>query len=297
MKSAYRILFIVNPFSGKTKKKDFPRTVEEIFRGTSHEVSIVFTDYAGHAISLTEQASREGIDVVVAVGGDGTVNEVSRSLLGEETALAIIPAGSGNGLAMHLGLGRNIRKALMLLRNPQFSRIDCGEMNGKLFVNMAGTGIDALVAHNTSKNKLRGFINYLIGAVKESLFYQNQEYDVRVDSKERTGKFLSVNVANGSMFGYNFVVAPLADVQDGQLQCVLIHDAPKWKYILHIWRFFHRTIDRAPFAEILTGKSIVIRPKSKAYYHIDGDGYQLDEGNKLEFRVLPSALKVVVPRF
>ena len=152
---------------------------------------------------------------------------------------------------MHLGIGRNSNKALEYLRHPKFEVNDTCKFNGQVFLNLAGTGMDAQVAQRTAQLKHRGLFTYLIDTLRLSMNYKNQEYRVCSDGTRREGKFLSVNIANGSMFGYNFVVAPYADVKDGTLQLVLMHNAPKWKYFIHSWRLLNKTIDKAPFVEIL----------------------------------------------
>jgi YegS/Rv2252/BmrU family lipid kinase len=290
-----KILFIVNPFAGISKKKNFPAMVEKRLGNSNVYYKIAYTEYAGHAKELARKGVEEGADIVAAVGGDGTVNEVAGALVGSNTALAIIPGGSGNGLSMHLGIGRNASKALSLLKNPGYDTIDTCKINDEFFINMAGAGMDAKVAHRTSQNKHRGFINYFLDAMKISLFYQNETYQVEVDNEVREGKFLSVNVANGSMFGYNFVVAPQASVHDGNMQLVMMHNAPKWMYFLHSWRFFTKSIDRAPFAEIVPAKSVKIKSEKPIIYHKDGDGFS-KQTRELNAEVIPKSLKVAVPK-
>lgn len=256
---------------------------------------IRYTESEGHATQLAESGVKDGAHIVAAVGGDGTVNEVARALVNTETALAIIPAGSGNGMSMHLRIGRNTQRALDILKNPNFEKIDTCRINGEFFLNTAGTGIDAHVAYRTSQNKQRGFINYFLDTMKISMSYRNQDYRVQLDDDVREGKFLSVNIANGSMFGYNFTIAPLANVQDGCLQLVMLHNAPKWQYFLHSWRFFTRSIDRAPFAEILSAKNVSIQSKNPLFIHLDGDGYQ-SKSKEVNAEVVPNSLIVAVPK-
>jgi len=295
LSKAKKILFIVNPFAGVSKKRNFPEMVEKHLGNSNVYYKIAYTEYGGHATELAEQGVKEGADIIAAVGGDGTVNEVAKALVNTDTALGIIPGGSGNGLSMHLGIGRNTSKAIKLLKNADLKTIDTCKINNEFFLNMAGTGMDAKVAHRTSMNKHRGFINYFLDTLKISLSYRNEDYYVQADGDVREGKFLSVNLANGSMFGYNFVVAPQANVQDGNLQLVMMHHAPKWKYFLHSWRFFTRSIHKAPFAEILAAKNVKIQSKNKIYYHRDGDGYAMDK-HELNAEVLPQSLQVAVPK-
>ena len=269
--------------------------VERRLKNSNIYYKIAYTEYAGHAVELAKEGVKNEVDVVAAVGGDGTVNEVASALVGSNTALAIIPGGSGNGLSMHLGIGRNAGKALSLLNDPDFEKIDTCKINNKFFINMAGAGMDAQVAHRTSENKHRGFINYFLDTLKLSLSYKNEAYKVEVDEDTREGRFLSVNIANGSMFGYNFVVAPHASVHDGNLQLVMMHNAPKWMYFLHSWRFFTKTIHRAPFAEIVKAKRVKIKSDNPIVYHKDGDGFY-EDSSELTAEVIPNSLIVAVPK-
>jgi YegS/Rv2252/BmrU family lipid kinase len=295
LKRTNKILFIVNPFAGVSSKKSFPKLVENQLKEADLAYEIVYTQGIGHATELAKEGVEKGVDIVAAVGGDGTVNEVAQGLIGTETALGIIPGGSGNGLSMHLGIGRNPIKALNILRNPDFIRIDTCKINDKPFLNMAGTGIDAMVAQKTSGFKHRGFLPYLLNTLKLSLYYENREVKVHLDNEVREGRFLSVNLANGSMFGYNFVVAPSANVQDGNLHVVLMHHAPKWKYFMHSWRLLNKTIHKAPFVEIMPVKTVSIHASVPLYLHIDGNGYEPFFKDFMA-EVIPKSLLVAVPR-
>lgn len=268
--------------------------VERSLKDSNIYYKIRYTEHEGHATELAQAGVNEGAHIVAAVGGDGTVNEVARALVNTETALAIIPAGSGNGLSMHLGIGRNSQRALELLKDPVFEKIDTCKINDEFFLNLAGMGIDAQVAYRTSQHKHRGFLNYFIDTMKISLSYKNQYYRLRLDDEVREGKFLSVNIANGSMFGYNFTVAPLANVQDGSLQLVMMHNAPKWMYFLHSWRLLARNIHKAPFVEILSVKNVNVQSKDPMVFHLDGDGYQSDS-REFSAEVVPHSLLVAVP--
>ena len=181
------------------------------------------------------------------------------------------------------------------LTDPIFEKIDTCKINGEFFLNLAGMGIDAQVAYRTSQHKHRGFLNYFIDTMKISISYKNQDYRLQLDDQVREGKFLSVNIANGSMFGYNFTVAPLANVQDGSLQLVMMHNAPKWMYFLHSWRLLARNIHKAPFVEILSVKNVNVQSQNPFVIHLDGDGYQ-SESRELNAEVVPQSLLVALPK-
>jgi len=212
-----KIRFIINPFSGLSRKKNVPAIIEKHLDKKQFDFDIAFTQAAGHAINLAKEAVEQNYNIVVAVGGDGSVNEVASALIGTKVKLGILPGGSGNGFAMHLGLGRNIKKAIQILNNSKSITIDTCQLNGRPFVNLGGTGFDALVAYKAKQSTLRGLYAYTKFALLEAWSYPIQEYTIIVDNQEVTQECLVIEVANAQMFGYNFVIAPQAKLDDGIL--------------------------------------------------------------------------------
>ncbi len=230
---------------------------------------------------------------MVAVGGDGSINEVAAALIGTEVPLGILPGGSGNGFAMHLGLGRNIKKAIQILNSAQPITIDTCLLNGRPFVNLAGTGFDALVAYKAKKSTLRGLYGYLKFSFLEAWAYHIQPYTLDIDGQtvaEETA--LVIEVANAQMFGYNFVIAPQAKLNDGILDVLLVKKVPKWRYLFSLWRFFNQTFHKSSLVKTFAGRRIVIRSDQDMPVHVDGEGYYL--GKELVFEVVPSSLQVLV---
>jgi len=259
------------------------------------DYEIQFTQAPKHAFTLAKEAKEKGIEIVAVVGGDGTVNEVASALLHSNVQLGILPGGSGNGFAMHLGMGRNIPKAIALLNNSKPLLIDTCELNGRPYFNVAGTGFDSLVAHRLENQKLRGFLGYFKASVSEGWKYKNKVYQVCIDDKTCTeAKFFSINVANASMFGYNFKIAPKAKLQDGLLDLVMIKDASKIRYIINLYRFITGSLGDSPFVEIINCKSVKISVEKPAYIHLDGEG-ERTEKEELHFKLIPSSLEVLVP--
>lgn len=287
-----QILFVVNPFAGHGSKAKIPQLIEKHIDRNKFDFEVVKTEYAGHAMELAEQAKNDQIHAVVSVGGDGTVNEVASSLIYSSTALGIVPGGSGNGLSMHLGIGRNAKKALAIIDSFNTKTIDTATVNNRFYVNMAGIGIDGLVAYKTKQSAKRGFSTYLKGALTEAIKYKNQTYKVEIDGRSVEGKFLSVNVANGSMFGYNFKVAANADTSDGLVDTVMIHDAHKMDYFGNAWRFWAGRIHKSKFASLDQATNIKVTTYEDSYMHIDGEGYPFSAG-ELEFKVLKQSLRVI----
>ena len=289
------ICFIINPFSGLSKKKNVPRYIEEYLDLEKFDYTIRFTESAGHATEIAKEAVEDGFDIVVAVGGDGSINEVAASLIGTDVPLGILPGGSGNGFAMHLGLGRNIKKAIQILNTAHPITIDSCLLNGRPFVNLAGTGFDALVAYKAKKSTLRGLYAYLKFSILEAWAYPIQTYSLEIDGQTITEEAaLVIEVANAQMFGYNFVIAPQAKLNDGILDVLLVKKVPKWRYLFSLWRFFNRTFHKSSLVKTFTGQRIVIRSEQEMPVHVDGEGYYL--GKELVFEVVPNSLLVLVPK-
>ena len=292
MRNKKNILFVVNPFAGHGSKAKIPDLIVKSVDKTKFDFNLTFTEYAGHASEIAKDAKEKGLDAVISVGGDGTVNEVASALAYSDTALGIIPGGSGNGLSMHLGIGRNARKALRIIDQFQTKVIDTATVNDKFYVNMAGVGIDGLVAYKTKQSTKRGFRTYLKGALSEAVKYKNQTYKVEIDGKVQEGKFLSINVANGSMFGYNFKIAANADTSDGLVDALMVHDAHKMNYIGNAWRFWAGRIHKSKFASLNQVSSIKVTTFEDSFMHVDGEGYPFGAG-ELEFKVMKQSLTVI----
>lgn len=288
------IRFIVNPISGTKSKDNLASEVSNTLDKNKFDFSLAFTEGPRHAVQLAEAASNDKVDVVVAVGGDGTVNEVASALVHSETRLAVVPYGSGNGFAMHLGLGRNPQKALSFLNDTKELLIDSCTVNEHFYVNLAGVGFDARVAYELNNSKTRGFQAYFKNSFQQGIKYKNQEYQIQYDDEEKVeGKFLSVTVANASMFGYNFTIAPNADLSDGVLDVVHIKDAPKYRYFANMHRYLNRSILKTPLTHLRFAKKISVKSNEPVYYHIDGEGMITEE--ELVFSIIPDSLKVLVP--
>lgn len=289
-----QIRFIVNPVSGTKSKQNLDKEAHIALDKNQFEHSVAFTKGPRHAIELTTQAVHDKVDIVVAVGGDGTVNEVASALVHTDTKLAVVPYGSGNGFAMHLGLGRNPQKALSFLNDTKELLIDSCKVNEHFYVNLAGVGFDARVAYELKNSKTRGFQAYFKNSIEQGIKYKNQVYKINYDDGEIIeDKFLSVTIANASMFGYNFTIAPNADLSDGVLDVVHIKDAPKYKYFANMHRFLNRTILKTPLTHIKFVKKITITSDEPIYFHVDGEGMITEE--ELVFAINPASLKVLVP--
>lgn len=288
-----KIRFIVNPFSGTSGKNSIPDLLKELLDHSKFEYEVVFTEYAGHAIDLAKKGVESNCDYIAAVGGDGSVNEIAKSLINSHATLIVIPGGSGNGFAMHLGLGRNIRKAIQIINTGQIIKVDTCTANDRFFINVSGIGFDARIAYITKKNKKRGFLPYFMTSLREARKFKPQKLKIKIDDVSFEGEYAAAVVANASMYGYHFTIAPLASMQDGIMDLMLIKKAPLYKYFFTIFRFLNRTLHKSKITETLQGNHISITTVEESYLHVDGEGYR--SSKELTFKMFPGSLKVLAP--
>lgn len=286
------ILFIVNPFSGTSGKGSLENSILKHLDLNKFDYQIQYTEASGHAISLSKAAANKK-DIVVAVGGDGTVNEVASQLLHSKTSLGIIPGGSGNGFSMHLGIGRNLVRAINILNNGISKKVDTCTMNNHFFNNVAGLGFDAKIAFLTKKNKLRGFLNYFISSIREAFRYKPEHLRIDINGEIVEGHFAAAVVANASMYGYYFTIAPTAALDDGLLDVMLIKAAPLYRYLFLLPRFLNRSLHKSSLSKTYQGSKILIKAYRPCHAHIDGEG--LDLASEYEFSILPKSLSVITP--
>ncbi|MBK6930416.1 MAG: diacylglycerol kinase family lipid kinase [Saprospirales bacterium] len=289
-----RIVFIVNPKAGVNLQKHIRESVEHHLDHRKFIYGIWHTEKAGHAAELARKAREEGYDIVVAVGGDGSINEVASVLLHTETILGMIPAGSGNGLAMHLGYGRDIDKAMRKLNMATVQTIDCGQLNGHPFINLAGIGFDGLVAKSMKGSNWRGFLPYFLHSIKAGLVFSPHPCTIETEDRTIVEKCFVVTVANGPMYGYNFKIAPDARLDDGLFSVVIFKTVPRWRYFAAIPSSLQGKIYEAGFVEHFTARQVRIRCEGANFVHVDGESIEM--AGDLEFKMIPQALKVLVPR-
>ena len=288
-----RIFFIVNPISGSGKQRTIEALIEKHLDLNLYSFKVGFTEYRGHATELAREAVSDGANIVVAVGGDGTVNEVGRALVGTETTLAIIPTGSGNGLARHLRLPMNFRKAINVINRAKRKKIDTATLNNQFFVSVAGIGFDAYIARRFDQTKKRGFISYFNIATSSYRKYKPRSYRISVDGRVIKRKALLISFANSSQFGNNASIDPGAEIDDGLINVCIVRKIPLWKVTLITPLFFLKKFDKTPFVEIIKGREVIVKRKKGKYIHLDGDPEK--EGKSFIIKVHPLSLQVVVP--
>jgi YegS/Rv2252/BmrU family lipid kinase len=286
-----RIRFIINPISGVGKKNTIPQLIESNLDHSKFEFDIVETEYRKHAKSLAYQSSREGYDIVCAVGGDGSVHEVGTALVGTNTKLAIIPAGSGNGLARHLNISLDLKKAIQCINENYSIQMDTVVVNDKPFLGIGGYGFDALIAKKFNEHSARGFASYIKLVCKEYFNFTPKRIKFEMDGETKDVSAFLFTIANASEFGNGFVVSPNSSVTDGQLELFILRpfsllSAPSLAY-----RFFTKTAHKSRFTQVLPFKKIRIYLKDKVAHY---DGEPFDVRDELNVEVVPKSLHILV---
>lgn len=292
------IAFIINPISGaketQNAKRKLPKLIMQTLDMEQWLPNIVFTEYAGHATELAHQYARMGFDAVVAVGGDGTVNEVARGLKDTKTALGILPMGSGNGFARHLNIPIRPQKALEMINHSEPINVDYGLANGRLFVSTCGTGFDAVVADNFAGSNKRGFMTYLQNTLKVAFSYQPQTYHIVGDGLDVTHKAFLITFANANQWGYEAMIAPKASVQDGKMDIMLMSSHAILGSASLALRLFTGSIDNSYFMDTIRAKEITLEREEVAPFHIDGDPVEMDKN--IHIKIVADGLKVLVDK-
>ena len=291
--SKKRILFIVNPISGHRDKKRFGKSVSSELGDKDFAYEIVFTKRAGHAIELATDAVGN-YDIVAAVGGDGTLNEVACGLIGSNTALAIIPCGSGNGLARCLHIPLNTQKALHLLTTGRIQNIDTGTVNGRLFLSVAGVGLDAQTAHDFAQDPRRGFITYAHYATSNYFHLKPQTVNITFDGRETlTCHPMLITFANSNQFGYNAVIAPHASLQDGLLDTCILNRPPLPVIPNIVTKLMIGKLNKSRYLTEYQAASITVERPTDGVVNIDGEPVMMEA--VLDIRISPQNLRILVP--
>ena len=267
-----RLLAIVNPISGRTSKVRVRESILGNIDTTKYEVAIEMTQRPVHATELAAKAVEDGVEVVVAVGGDGTVNEVAKALVGTSTALGIIPCGSGNGLARHLHIPMDVRKAVQILNEGTAIAIDSMMVNGIPCFCTMGVGYDAKVSEEYSKESTRGFVTYARKFIGGWFNYKPQEYIIVTDDeKVIKRKAIAITCANANQWGNGFHVAPKASVRDGLIDITIIHPIKFVNAIPMPAQILGYSFDKNPDVETMKVKSLLIKRRNTDVIHVDGE--------------------------
>lgn len=298
VKEMKNIAFIINPISGskeiQKEKKKLPKLIMQTLDDKQWLPNITFTEYAGHGTELAYQYARMGFDAVVAVGGDGTVNEVARGLKETKTALGIIPMGSGNGFARHLNIPMRPQKAIELINHSEPINVDYGLANGRMFVCTCGTGFDAVIADNFAAGSKRGFMSYIQNTIKEAFTYHPRTYHIVGDGLDVTHKAFLITFANANQWGNDAKIAPKASMQDGKMDIMLMSSNALLAGASLALRLFAGSIDGSHFMDTIRAKEVTVEREEIAPFHIDGDPVEMEKD--IHIKMVPDGLRVLVEK-
>jgi YegS/Rv2252/BmrU family lipid kinase len=287
-----RICFIVNPLAGSRDRTQTIRgLIEEIIKPAGIEYTIDWINGQGDGLRLAAAAVARGFAIVAAVGGDGTVNEVGQALVGKSAALAVIPAGSGNGLARNLRVPLNLPDAIGQLVAPRIIQIDAGVINGRYFFSVAGLGLDAEISKRFEQHGSRGTLSYFLAGIKLYFNYKPSALHIHHEGRVLSFSPLVLSIANGSQYGSGAIIAPRAQVDDGKLDVCVIDRLSAWTAVRNLRRLFNGTIEQMPGYRSFQTRSLRIERSAPGLIHVDGDPQQADA--VLQVDVLPENLRVV----
>lgn len=285
-----KILFIVNPISGTGKQKGIEKLLKENLDLNRFLFEVELTEYRGHATIIAEE-NREKYDCIVAVGGDGTVNEVAKGLVNSNCVMGILPVGSGNGLARHLKLSMRLVDSIKVLNKLEIQTIDTATINGECFVNVAGIGFDAHVAHLYAKESKRGPIPYAKLMAFEFQKYKPVEYKVSIEGESYNLSAFLISFANSSQFGNNAYISPHAIINDGLIDVCMMSNFPLVEAGQLALKLFNKRMDKSRYMRIERGAEVKIKAESEIIGHIDGE--PVNFSNEISVVVNPSSLKMV----
>ncbi len=291
-----KILIIINRKAGTDREKSLGAAIQRQLPADRFQVETTYLQYLGHGADLSREAASRGVDTVVAVGGDGSINEIAQGLMGTHTALAIVPLGSGNGLARALSIPLDAEKALAIVAEGIKKPMDAGYANEHLFLSNAGVGFDAVIADRFRHSKKRGLVNYARLVVGGFAGYKPAVYKIRTDDGRETEvpAFL-MTVANGNQFGYDFKLAPQASLFDGQLDICMVRPLRFWDLLPLSISSLSGKIGESRYMQHFTGKEITVASPDLSCLQVDGDAVPLTQGKTVHFNVVPGALQMVVP--
>ena len=290
-----KVVFVINLISGTSDKATIPDIIAKCLDRDKYDYEIAVTQYAGHASEIAAKAKDYGVDMVVAVGGDGTVNEVARAIVHSDTALGIIPCGSGNGLARHLLLPLNVRKAIDIINAGETRNLDYGIINGYPFFCTCGMGFDAFVSQKFAEAGKRGPITYIENVLREGLKYKPETYTIEDENGVTKYKAFLISCANASQYGNNAYIAPQASMSDGLMDVIVMEpfdllEAPQISI-----EMFNKTLNKNSKIKTFRCRKLHIHRDSPGVIHYDGDPVMT--GKDIDIELRPKGIKILVNPF
>ena len=294
MDTRKKLLAVINPISGTANKQYIPETITEVMDESKWDVMIRFTQRPGHATDLAKQAIKQGYYGVLAIGGDGTINEVAAALRDSDTALGIIPNGSGNGLARHLNIPIDVKRALEEINNDRIEQFDYCMANQHPFFCTCGVGFDAHVSAKFAESKKRGPMSYLKNTLVEYLRYRSEEYSIETADQVLTERAFVIACGNASQYGNNAFITPNASMQDGLIDVTLIQPfTPLDTAVLGIL-LFTKHIDQDTNIQSFRTPSLTIHRPKAGVMHIDGEPMMMEAD--IEVKCIHNGIKIFLPK-
>ena len=284
-----KIWFIINPTSGISNKKRIESYIRKNLDKGKFDFSIQYTSYKDHGSEIAKKGISEKIDVICAVGGDGTVHEIAVALIHSKVKLAIIPCGSGNGFARHFKITERVKKSIEIINTGNFSKIDTCLVNDLPFIQVAGIGYDAKIAFDMVNNKIRGLVKYLILILKSYFSYNG----IALTLDNKTANYFMVTVANTKEFGNGFQISPTSHAADGQLELVLVKKATILDFPFQVLRFLYGNSNKSKYVTTIQFTELQFSTNS-SYFQMDGEGSR-NETTEFYYRVVPQSLFVIHP--
>ena len=291
-----KIIFIINPIAGKGKGRMIETEIQSYFNQKNVEFETFLTESIGHATEITNQVLTKNPDIIVACGGDGTINEVAQALVGSNVALGIIPIGSGNGLAANLHIPKTTEKAFETILNAKINKIDAGKINENYFFSNMGLGIDADVINNYAQTKTRNFLGYVTASTKAIFNFQPKKFNIELDNEHTLDDdFYFVFCSNSNEAGYGISFSPNAKLNDGKLDFLAVKKLNFIEQIQFSANVLGKRIEKMKQAKVLQVNSVKFNSKqTKTIAQVDGEAVIFNQ-NSIEVSIVPNALNVIVP--
>lgn len=290
-----KIIFIINPISGHRNKGEFPQWVDDFIDKEKYDYKTVFTEHPHHATEIANQAISDNFDILVAVGGDGTINAIASCLIGKKQTFAIIPYGSGNGLAHCLNFPSNPKIIIKkVINNGRMAKIDTATINGLPFISIAGIGFDAEIADFFAKDRHRGFKIYIKNIITKYAGFMPENYTLILDDKTPLNCTpLFIAFANSNQFGFNAEIAPKASITDGLLDVCIFKKPAMIEVPYAAFRLMAEHIDKTRFIDIYKAKKIQVVRQEANLVNLDGEAVSMSKDLRVEIN--PSSLNILLP--
>ncbi len=289
-----KLLVVLNPIAGARRKINLEQKFKE-WMGSSLEVYFQYWESADFDITnaIKDRIKDDGFDIVAAAGGDGTVNRTARALVNTNTVFAILPLGSGNGLARHFKIPMNLEKAAGVITKGKTIKMDTCQINDENFFCTAGTGFDAHIGNLFANSGKRGFSTYTKIVGREFKNYKPSSYRIVADGKEININAFLVTVANANQYGNNVYISPDADITDGLMNVVVLKPFGLIHAPALVGRMFLKNMHKAALVETFKAKQVDVFRNDSGPIHFDGEPFIM--GNELKFRMFPNSLQIIVP--